>query len=165
MTILDECWEWKGTRGTKGYGEKRVAGKIHGTHRLAWAWANSSWDEDGPYIPFGMHVLHHCDNPPCCNPDHLFLGTNADNMADKCAKRKHFRHNQTHCKRGHEYKLYGRLRRNDGGRACIKCETEVRRDLCACGETKVIYSKRCRKCWAATPTKQLRSIANRAQSQ
>jgi len=47
---------------------KVVRGEVHLTHRLAWAWANSSLDENGPVIPEGMHVLHHCDNPPCVNP-------------------------------------------------------------------------------------------------
>lgn len=49
------------------------------THRLAWQLAN------GP-IPIGMFVCHHCDNPPCCNPEHLFLGTALDNNRDRHEK-------------------------------------------------------------------------------
>ncbi|MCH8043014.1 MAG: HNH endonuclease [Planctomycetes bacterium] len=50
------------------------------THRLAWEFAN------GRPVPQGLQVLHDCDNPPCCNPSHLFLGTNADNNADMMSK-------------------------------------------------------------------------------
>lgn len=74
-----ECWEWNGARTPDGYGVKRINGTLHYTHRLAWEWAN------GP-IPKGMFVCHRCDNPPCCNPDHLFMGTPSDNMQD-CSKK------------------------------------------------------------------------------
>lgn len=77
----DECWPWIGATHDKGYGNVGLHGAIVTTHRLAYKLAI------GP-IPKGMHVLHHCDNPACCNPGpgHLFLGTHQDNMRDKVAK-------------------------------------------------------------------------------
>jgi hypothetical protein len=73
-----DCWLWTGARHPFGYGMV-VLGRRWYAHRLAWTLSN------GP-IPAGMCVLHRCDNPPCVNPTHLFLGTFRDNTADMHAK-------------------------------------------------------------------------------
>lgn len=75
------CWIWTATL-VKGYGSFR-RGRPSRTkayaHRVSWEYAN------GP-IPTGLYVLHSCDNPPCVNPDHLWLGTHTDNMRDMAEK-------------------------------------------------------------------------------
>mgnify|MGYP001546247430 CR=1 FL=1 len=76
---MDSCFIWYCARTHDGYGQKRINGVGHYTHRLAYEGAN------GP-IPEGMFVLHRYDTPPCCNPDHLFLGTKKDNTHDMIAK-------------------------------------------------------------------------------
>lgn len=73
-----DCWEWKAFR-NKGYGKFTYNGRMYLAHRLSWILTN------GP-IPDGLGVLHSCDNPPCVNPDHLFLGTQLDNMRDASNK-------------------------------------------------------------------------------
>lgn len=82
-----ECWEWQGATYTKGHGAiargRRSEGMV-ATHRAAWELTH------GP-IPEGMVVCHACDNPPCCNPNHLFLGTLAANNADCTAKGRQHR--------------------------------------------------------------------------
>jgi hypothetical protein len=74
----DECWFWTGCT-HDSYG---VFSRIK-THRIAWTLSN------GP-IPTGMLVCHSCDNPPCCNPKHLWSGTQEDNEADKISKGRHY---------------------------------------------------------------------------
>lgn len=75
----DGCWIFRGCRDKWGYAHHGIKGKRRQAHRLAYEFTN------GP-IPAGQLVLHTCDNPPCCNPTHLFLGTDADNMLDKVRK-------------------------------------------------------------------------------
>lgn len=71
------CWPWIGARFAKGYGRVRISRtKTRMAHRIAFELAN------GCQIPDGMMVCHRCDNPPCCNPQHLFLGTARDNVRD-----------------------------------------------------------------------------------
>lgn len=75
----NECWKWKGYRikdRKEHYGRSRCNGKFMLVHRMAWMLHNKK------DIPKGMFVLHYCDNPPCCNPNHLRLGTQQDNMND-----------------------------------------------------------------------------------
>lgn len=73
------CWEWTGCLHDGGYGLIRVDGRNRRAHRVAWQLSHGA-------IPEGLRVCHTCDNPPCVRPDHLFLGTDADNMRDKTAK-------------------------------------------------------------------------------
>lgn len=73
-----DCLVWIG-RKSNGYGATRWAGESVGTHRLIWTLLHGE-------IPTGMFVMHKCDNPPCCNIDHLCLGTNAENQFDKARK-------------------------------------------------------------------------------
>jgi hypothetical protein len=80
----DGCWPWMRARYPTGYGLFVVEGKDRPASRVAWELTH------GP-IPDGLSVCHHCDNPPCVRPDHLFLGTTADNMADMVAKGRNAR--------------------------------------------------------------------------
>jgi hypothetical protein len=75
----EECWEWQASTVGEGYGSFSWESKNVYAHRFAWSLVN------GP-IPSGMFICHKCDNRLCCNPNHLFLGTQQDNMQDKMNK-------------------------------------------------------------------------------
>ena len=75
----DGCWVWTAATNSRGYGHATFDGARTYAHRIAYTLAY------GP-IPEGMFVCHRCDNPPCCNPAHLFVGTAADNAQDMAAK-------------------------------------------------------------------------------
>lgn len=78
------CWEWAASVDSNtGYGKFGFRGETWNAHRVAWALSRGE--------PGDLHVLHRCDNPPCVNPDHLFLGTNHDNVRDMVEKDRHAR--------------------------------------------------------------------------
>ena len=74
-----ECWIWQGRINDTGYGSMSVSGRIITAHRAAWVLANGNSDPR-------LKVCHRCDSPPCCNPAHLFLGTDKDNGRAAVAK-------------------------------------------------------------------------------
>lgn len=78
----EKCWLWVGGCSENGYGAFYWQGKQTGAHRVSYELTHGS-------IASELLVLHKCDNPPCVNPDHLFLGTHQDNMTDKVLKGRH----------------------------------------------------------------------------
>jgi hypothetical protein len=79
---ISGCHIWQKPPNSNGYGQLRIKQKIISAHRLSWAARHGR-------IPAGMVVCHRCDEKLCINPDHLFLGSQGDNMADLKAKRLH----------------------------------------------------------------------------
>jgi hypothetical protein len=92
---------------------------IHGQHRAVVH--RVSWQLHYGPIPEGMLVCHHCDNPPCVRPDHLFLGTQRDNSQDASRKGRLVRVLRTHCKRGHPFEGNTYIHPSTGRRTCRTC--------------------------------------------
>ena len=111
------CHQWTAHTNRKGYGKFRVGTKkVSLSHRVSYE------IHRGP-MPDGLCVLHSCDNPTCVNPDHLWLGTHQENVADRDAKGRHVSANgeKTHCKHGHEFTEENTYRYPDGSRECKTC--------------------------------------------
>lgn len=85
----NDCWNWLGGRtrdpyGNPSYGQLCYQRKFYVAHRLAWILTTGE-------IPDGLFLLHSCDNTRCCNPNHLRLGTQTDNMQDRKIRNRHIK--------------------------------------------------------------------------
>lgn len=105
----DECWEWSGARNGKGYGQFGLNGKSTSTHRISYTIHHGE-------IPDGMIICHLCNNPPCVNPRHLYLGTAHDNMRQAVNEGRLAPQRKTHCKNGHEFTPENTIIRNQGNK-------------------------------------------------
>lgn len=115
-----DCWTWKWSRSPQGYGRYYPTGRKLLSHRFAYEVTYGA-------IPDNLCVLHRCDNPACCNPDHLFLGTRTDNIADRQAKGR----TRTGCLKGAT---------NPGAKLTAE-QVRTIRDRIASGETRTALAK------------------------
>jgi hypothetical protein len=114
----DDCWEWQAFKNEQGYGRFYFNGRLHGAHRVAYQLTYRDFDQS-------LDCCHKCDNPSCVNPEHLFLGTEKDNIDDMMKKGRHHFKSRTHCSKGHEYTEENILWERGGTkRTCRVCHNE-----------------------------------------
>jgi len=132
VDFTENCWVWLGARNRRGYGTHNARSWAH---RTSWEWTN------GRSVPKGFVVCHACDNPTCVNPDHLWLGTQGDNVRDAVQKGRlkpalvqplaqaeasAWRRQKTHCVQGHEYTPENTMPQRSGtDRKCRTCANAV----------------------------------------
>lgn len=124
-----ECWPWTGNS-CQGYGRIAVCREYFYAHRIAWAIHN------GRPPRIGEIIRHQCDNPICVNPQHLLIGTNADNMLDAKLRMRSSNIRKTHCPQGHPYSAENTALEYSQGtlgtithRKCRACRRERQRRL------------------------------------
>lgn len=110
----DECWPWQGWKTERGYGIFEFQKKRMRASRVAWELENKQ------EFPDGKFACHTCDNPPCCNPAHIWAGTHLENMRDCAAKGRKSR--PTRCRNGHVYQQGDDRTGTGRGRKCAQCE-------------------------------------------
>lgn len=148
----DECWLWIGLRDEAGYGRWGYGKRQHRAHR----WLLGEL-RGAPLIsdPRGVEdACHRCDNPPCVNPAHLYVGTRKRNIADAVERKRLWQLKKDECPKGHPYdKVRSSRDQRAGRRRCSKCELEAdtrtaRRTHCKyghplSGENLLL----CKNCW------------------
>ncbi len=113
---MSGCWLWTGGLDTHGYGQMRnERGKVELAHRISYRLHHGD--------PAGLVVRHRCDTPSCVNPDHLQLGTYADNAQDMVRRGRlvSAKRNQTHCVNNHEFTEENTYVTSEGRRQCRTC--------------------------------------------
>lgn len=118
-----ECWPWLAGKTRGGYGRIKVDGRLELAHRIAYQLTTGE-------IPAGLKVMHECDNPSCCNPAHLRLGTQADNVHDMWAKGRQG-------DRSHLRQYAGRVALRGLSNPAAKLTDEQVRAIRACDEANV----------------------------
>lgn len=113
------CVLWTGTIGHRGYGQFTANGVRYRAHRYSYMKANGLKELD-PFSP----VCHSCDNPSCVNPEHLWLGTQSENIKDCVRKKRHVNSRKTHCRHGHKLSKENTiLEKNGTSRRCRICKS------------------------------------------